>query len=115
MIRRPPRSTLFPYTTLFRSGIVVGIGRFLGGAFALGNVTKVDSDARPRARAATHRIDEDVVHLQPPCGLRMARLPAFQPRQRVLLVLRLGDGDERLYRLAAAAALLDGARGALPS
>src|SRR3712207_7917398 len=24
MIRRPPRSTLFPYTTLFRSGIFVG-------------------------------------------------------------------------------------------
>src|SRR2546422_3452166 len=24
MIRRPPRSTLFPYTTLFRSGIVSG-------------------------------------------------------------------------------------------
>src|SRR3989442_6879211 len=23
MIRRPPRSTLFPYTTLFRSGVVV--------------------------------------------------------------------------------------------
>src|ERR1039457_6365456 len=26
MIRRPPRSTLFPYTTLFRSGIRLGIG-----------------------------------------------------------------------------------------
>src|SRR3712207_7277854 len=25
MIRRPPRSTLFPYTTLFRSGLVLGI------------------------------------------------------------------------------------------
>src|SRR3712207_8004208 len=24
MIRRPPRSTLFPYTTLFRSQVVVG-------------------------------------------------------------------------------------------
>src|SRR2546428_9652014 len=32
MIRRPPRSTLFPYTTLFRSGMLaverIGIGRF---------------------------------------------------------------------------------------
>src|SRR3712207_7890364 len=26
MIRRPPRSTLFPYTTLFRSGVGVLIG-----------------------------------------------------------------------------------------
>src|SRR3712207_6899947 len=29
MIRRPPRSTLFPYTTLFRSRLLVGRG--LGG------------------------------------------------------------------------------------
>src|SRR2546422_8196604 len=26
MIRRPPRSTLFPYTTLFRSGRGLGLG-----------------------------------------------------------------------------------------
>src|SRR3712207_8692588 len=26
MIRRPPRSTLFPYTTLFRSEVVLGVG-----------------------------------------------------------------------------------------
>src|SRR3712207_7601157 len=25
MIRRPPRSTLFPYTTLFRSGIITSV------------------------------------------------------------------------------------------
>src|SRR5258708_17194727 len=29
MIRRPPRSTLFPYTTLFRSQIPVGIARVI--------------------------------------------------------------------------------------
>src|SRR5213079_3324626 len=92
-------------------GIVVGIERFLGRALALGHVTQVDSDARPRARAATHRVDEDVAHLQPPRGLRMARLPAFQPRERVLLVLGLRDGDEWLSRLAATAALLYGTRG----
>src|SRR5256885_8076417 len=37
MIRRPPRSTLFPYTTLFRSGLVAAekqdhICNFFGGA-----------------------------------------------------------------------------------
>src|SRR3712207_8271690 len=31
MIRRPPRSTLFPYTTLFRSGQPVGLAVGLGG------------------------------------------------------------------------------------
>src|SRR3712207_7165957 len=38
MIRRPPRSTLFPYTTLFRSAAVVE----LDGAREL-----ADADARP--------------------------------------------------------------------
>src|SRR5689334_23584099 len=39
MTRRPPRSTLFPYTTLFRSPL----GRAMGGA------------ARPRARERSAR------------------------------------------------------------
>src|SRR2546430_5480763 len=30
MIRRPPRSTLFPYTTLFRSGFLVSLGQGRG-------------------------------------------------------------------------------------
>src|SRR5690349_23797440 len=30
MIRRPPRSTLFPYTTLFRSLLGTGTGRIIG-------------------------------------------------------------------------------------
>src|SRR3712207_7366747 len=36
MIRRPPRSTLFPYTTLFRSGraVAVGTGRAIARAVA---------------------------------------------------------------------------------
>src|SRR5256885_8699945 len=36
MIRRPPRSTLFPYTTLFRSHLVQGPGIFLIIVGALG-------------------------------------------------------------------------------
>src|SRR3712207_7923304 len=31
MIRRPPRSTLFPYTTLFRSILAVGLSIIVGG------------------------------------------------------------------------------------
>src|SRR5256885_11170271 len=31
MIRRPPRSTLFPYTTLFRSGLERGYCMMIGG------------------------------------------------------------------------------------
>src|SRR5262249_62374822 len=36
MIRRPPRSTLFPYTTLFRSGEVLADCRVVGRAHAHG-------------------------------------------------------------------------------
>src|SRR5207253_10842048 len=34
MIRRPPRSTLFPYTTLFRSALAVAVGLWLAGRLA---------------------------------------------------------------------------------
>src|SRR3712207_8137583 len=39
MIRRPPRSTLFPYTTLFRSFLVAWFAWFLGstGSLVLGS------------------------------------------------------------------------------
>src|SRR5260370_17524053 len=45
MIRRPPRSTLFPYTTLFRSGVKEQISR--GAA-----VRELDSAAEPVRRPA---------------------------------------------------------------
>src|SRR3712207_7050406 len=43
MIRRPPRSTLFPYTTLFRS---------LGTAFAVGARRKVEDPVELRRETA---------------------------------------------------------------
>src|SRR3712207_8383235 len=41
MIRRPPRSTLFPYTTLFRSlvGLVTGLDLLTGRTLALALLT----------------------------------------------------------------------------
>src|SRR5438034_7290600 len=54
MIRRPPRSTLFPYTTLFRSGVE---------AEARGNDLHVCGAARPPrgpvATARDHRLAID--------------------------------------------------------
>src|SRR2546429_2255655 len=41
MIRRPPRSTLFPYTTLFRS--VLSPGRSVDGALRNGRVNRIGS------------------------------------------------------------------------
>src|SRR5258707_5358392 len=42
MIRRPPRSTLFPYTTLFRSGPAAGTHNFHRG----GSLTVYDTETR---------------------------------------------------------------------
>src|SRR2546422_1099152 len=52
MIRRPPRSTLFPYTTLFRSGFI-GLGN-MGSAIArnlikMGHTLAVYNRTRSRA------------------------------------------------------------------
>src|SRR3712207_9425800 len=49
MIRRPPRSTLFPYTTLFRSVLLAEARRVPGEAGALGLLESVQ---RPRGDAA---------------------------------------------------------------
>src|SRR3712207_7288134 len=51
MIRRPPRSTLFPYTTLFRSHASqegVGDGRFVAGGTTLYDLMKLNIETPGR-------------------------------------------------------------------
>src|SRR5437762_10735494 len=50
MIPRPPRATLFPYTTLFRSGYLVTIGRQMNGCYQAG---WFDACAEPSDRKST--------------------------------------------------------------
>src|SRR5256886_13467166 len=49
MIRRPPRSTLFPYTTLFRSDVGARIGRFI-------SIEELEEMTRGMARAEAYRL-----------------------------------------------------------
>src|SRR2546426_3879211 len=60
MIRRPPRSTLFPYTTLFRS-LDLGCREFGHEAIEL----RPGSDATMKS----HRSEEHTSELQSPCNL----------------------------------------------
>src|SRR5256885_13052896 len=58
MIRRPPRSTLFPYTTLFRSDYLYvndRLAKFYGvETNAAGDFVKVEFDPQQRSRGVTH-------------------------------------------------------------
>src|SRR5256885_11101645 len=57
MIRRPPRSTLFPYTTLFRSMNVLGVD--VGGTFT--DAVLLDGDELRTAKVPTARRQEESV------------------------------------------------------
>src|SRR5256885_9956112 len=95
MIRRPPRSTLFPYTTLFRSGGAVQRAQARGcqacGAargtppLALRSLRR-RLRLRPRRRcaglAACGRSEEHTSELQSPCNL-VCRL-LLEKNKRVL-------------------------------
>src|SRR5256885_10484332 len=63
MIRRPPRSTLFPYTTLFRSGPAARAIPHLTGA------PPTEGRSAQRGRAADPRSEEHTSELQSPCNL----------------------------------------------
>src|SRR5256885_6888494 len=79
MIRRPPRSTLFPYTTLFRSGAKMKYKPNLLSK----SVPRIALDQRSREarlrierierllvpRAAVTRSEEHTSELQSPCNL----------------------------------------------
>src|SRR5256885_2805400 len=89
MIRRPPRSTLFPYTTLFRSRfivilvllmsivviglVVMSVLFFYHLVVCPGSVPILASAAGPNARHSTTpragRSEEHTSELQSPCNL----------------------------------------------
>src|SRR5256885_11598939 len=92
MIRRPPRSTLFPYTTLFRSaraaaagarmtkaleavpGVanVRGLGLLLGVELTAGAAKAVAAELLEQGvivNAVTDRSEEHTSELQSPCNL----------------------------------------------
>src|ERR1039457_4005850 len=87
MIRRPPRSTLFPYTTLFRSNKATRL------------VLKTTSRDRRRDGRFV-RSEEHTSELQSPCNLvcrllLQKRTHRMAPRQRAGEVDRSGGPDPR--------------------
>src|SRR5256885_13098403 len=91
MIRRPPRSTLFPYTTLFRSHACLLDGahattRRRGSASAPRRPSLLDGQGdRPRG---VRRSEEHTSELQSPCNLvcRLLLEKKKQPKQQLRTV-----------------------------
>src|SRR5256885_12502828 len=87
MIRRPPRSTLFPYTTLFRSqvaalhGLALAICAQHAGAWHA-HIARLDGRRRISAQPhAVERSEEHTSELQSPCNL-VCRLLLEKKKQK---------------------------------
>src|SRR5256885_7758675 len=88
MIRRPPRSTLFPYTTLFRSedvehaesGVAERIQVELEG-------TDRHEHLLPELRVPGHRSEEHTSELQSPCNLVCRLLLEKKKKQQTTSLL----------------------------
>src|SRR5256885_10991754 len=102
MIRRPPRSTLFPYTTLFRS--VEAVVDHGGGAVDRGaeqDREAANVEQREHAEPAVVRVDAEVLRrrrseehtseLQSPCNL-VCRL-LLEKKKNVLETSQCSDDD----------------------
>src|SRR3712207_7937560 len=98
MIRRPPRSTLFPYTTLFRSheratlafGLQIQVKLALRELLAKAKETGSNEDAVIRDRLAQLYIESEVLRLNAYRGLsRRSEEHTSELQSRQYLVCRL--------------------------
>src|SRR5688572_31845105 len=91
MIRRPPRSTLFPYTTLFRS-----YSTLLSGMIAL------QAGCQPAAEKGTNRSEEHTSELQSQSNL-VCRLLLEKKKKKKF---QHSVAPESLHRTTAAALIV---------
>src|SRR5688572_30950111 len=102
MIRRPPRSTLFPYTTLFRSGLLLGVfgAASVAGAVAFGAI----GHRLPRRRTFViaffvTRSEEHTSELQSQSNLVCRLLLEKKKKKKKIHInmIRLDDASPHVY------------------
>src|SRR5256885_3875235 len=95
MIRRPPRSTLFPYTTLFRS-----VELAVEAIAAVDPARDVDGTHRRRLRqGAVARSEEHTSELQSPCNL-VCRL-LLEKKKNIVVYVRVRESKTALIDVGA--------------
>src|SRR5256885_8331155 len=109
MIRRPPRSTLFPYTTLFRSEFHPEVNHTERGTELLRNFLFRVCKAEPkwsgaafieettraiREKVGNKRSEEHTSELQSPCNL-VCRLLLEKKKKKKKIVQKRGVRDDR--------------------
>src|SRR5256885_10443259 len=86
MIRRPPRSTLFPYTTLFRSLGMVGASQQVQQGFVVVLARGLQrGQAQGQLMLEIHRSEEHTSELQSPCNLVCRLLLEKKKKEKSLL------------------------------
>src|SRR2546426_9272143 len=98
MIRRPPRSTLFPYTTLFRSLRTNVSGEQLAAAEVVRSYKALA--AAERAFRTLKRSEEHTSELQSPCNL-VCRLLLEKKKERLWPDLSVRPAGEAPARVMA--------------
>src|SRR2546426_7823604 len=88
MIRRPPRSTLFPYTTLFRSQPAALT--MTASKFAPRNASMFWRAIRFAAMVSPLRSEEHTSELQSPCNL-VCRLLLEKKKKKIYKVIRAAN------------------------
>src|SRR3989454_11610501 len=111
MIRRPPRSTLFPYTTLFRSleNVRIALQRKRGRSFDFWRTDRILRDLNSRARELLDAVGlsafEESIAVELPYGrkraLEIATTLALDPEMMLLDEPTAGMAHADVERIAA--------------
>src|SRR5438093_8377305 len=101
MIRRPPRSTLFPYTTLFRSELRwASVTKLLTGVAVLvaveEGIVDLDQPAGPEGSTLRHRSEEHTSELQSLTNL-VCRLLLEKKKKKKKKYRKKDRSDSKIY------------------
>src|SRR5260370_32625897 len=89
MIRRPPRSTLFPYTTLFRSFLASNMHKRTSSVVPLGESLEIETDKKGERLDPVQRRRSPRIRLQVPVFLFRSEEHTSELQSHLNLVCRL--------------------------